>query len=414
MTKKILLSLLLFVSFMAVAQQSTSSPYSFYGIGEIRFKGTVENRLMGGLSFLPDSIHVNIQNPASYSYLKLTSFTLGGSFNSGTLRTFTEKEKTQRSTLDYLAVAIPLKNSGLSFGLIPYSAVGYRIRNADVNSGITQKFEGTGGMNKVFFGYGIQLKPNLSIGAELNYNFGKIETTSLKYMTGIQYGTQENNSTVLSGFDYKVGMMYQRKIAKYNFYSGLHYNYNGNLNANNDQVINSVAYSEFYTPSVVDVLSETKTTSKIHMPNQVSFGAGIGTFRNWMIGTELTWSQSNSMGNRYDNITVASFENAMKYSLGGFWVPNYDAFSNYLKKITYRAGFRYEKTGLVIQNQSIKDYAFSAGFGLPLGGTFSNLNLGVEYGRKGTTKANLVQENYTNVVMSLSLNDKWFVKRKYD
>lgn len=414
MTKKILLSLLLFVSFMAVAQQSTSSPYSFYGIGEIRFKGTVENRLMGGLSFLPDSIHVNIQNPASYSYLKLTSFTLGGSFNSGTLRTFTEKEKTQRSTLDYLAVAIPLKNSGLSFGLIPYSAVGYRIRNADVNSGITQKFEGTGGMNKVFFGYGMQLKPNLSIGAELNYNFGKIETTSLKYMTGIQYGTQENNSTVLSGFDYKVGMMYQRKIAKYDFYSGLHYNYNSNLNANNDQVINSVAYSEFYTPSVVDVLSETKTTSKIHMPNQVSFGAGIGTSRNWMIGTELTWSQSNAMGNRYDNITVASFENAMKYSLGGFWVPNYDAFSNYLKKITYRAGFRYENTGLVIQNQSIKDYAFSAGFGLPLGGTFSNLNLGVEYGRKGTTKANLVQENYTNVVMSLSLNDKWFVKRKYD
>ena len=351
MTKKILLSLLLFVSFMAVAQQSTSSPYSFYGIGEIRFKGTVENRLMGGLSFLPDSIHVNIQNPASYSYLKLTSFTLGGSFNSGTLRTFTEKEKTQRSTLDYLAVAIPLKNSGFSFGLIPYSAVGYRIRNADVNSGITQKFEGTGGMNKVFFGYGMQLKPNLSIGAELNYNFGKIETTSLKYMTGIQYGTQENNSTVLSGFDYKVGMMYQRKIAKYDFYSGLHYNYNSNLNANTDQVINSVAYSEFYTPSVVDVLSETKTTSKIHMPNQVSFGAGIGTSRNWMIGTELTWSQSNAMGNRYDNITVASFENAMKYSLGGFWVPNYDAFSNYLKKITYRAGFRYENTGLVIQNQ---------------------------------------------------------------
>ena len=117
MTKKILLSLLLMVSFMAVAQQSTSSPYSFYGIGEIRFKGTVENRLMGGLSFMPDSIHVSIQNPASYSYLKLTTFTVGGSFNSGTLRTFTEKEKTQRSTLDYLAVAIPLKKSGFSFGL---------------------------------------------------------------------------------------------------------------------------------------------------------------------------------------------------------------------------------------------------------------------------------------------------------
>ena len=141
------------VSFMAVAQQSTSSPYSFYGIGEIRFKGTVENRLMGGLSFMPDSIHVSIQNPASYSNLKLTTFTVGGSFNSGTLRTASEKEKTQRSTLDYLAVAIPLKNAGFSFGLIPYSAVGYRIRNTDVDTGLIQKFEGTGGMNKVFFGY---------------------------------------------------------------------------------------------------------------------------------------------------------------------------------------------------------------------------------------------------------------------
>jgi hypothetical protein len=100
--------------------------------------------------------------------------------------------------------------------------------------------------------------------------------------------------------------------------------------------------------------------------------------------------------------------------LGGFWIPNYNTFSNYFEKITYRAGFRYENTGLVIQGQTIKDYALSAGFGLPLGGTFSNLNMGVEYGRKGTTKANLVQENYTNVVMSLSLNDKWFVKRKYD
>lgn len=414
MTKKILLSLLLMVSFMAVAQQSTSSPYSFYGIGEIRFKGTVENRLMGGLSFMPDSIHVSIQNPASYSYLKLTTFTVGGSFNSGTLRTFTEKEKTQRSTLDYLAVAIPLKNSGVSFGLIPYSAVGYRVRNTDLTSGLIQKFEGTGGMNKVFLGYGLQLKPNLSIGAELNYNFGEIQTSSLKYIDGIQYGTLEENTTVLSGFNYKIGALYQRKIEKFDFYSGLHYNYNSNLNTTTEQTISSVTYSEYLSPLVVDELSQNQSTARLHMPNQISIGAGIGKTRNWMIGTEFTWNQSSAMGNRFDNITVASFKNGYKYSLGGFWIPNYNAFSNYFQKITYRTGFRYENTGLVIQNQTIKDYAFTAGFGLPLGGTFSNLNIGVEYGQKGTVLSNLVRENYTNVVMSLSLNDKWFVKRKYD
>ena len=60
------------------AQQGTSSPYSFYGIGEVRFRGTVENRLMGGVSIFPDSLHVNILNPATYASLKMTTYTAGG------------------------------------------------------------------------------------------------------------------------------------------------------------------------------------------------------------------------------------------------------------------------------------------------------------------------------------------------
>jgi hypothetical protein len=34
------------VSFFA--QEGTASPYSYYGIGDVRFKGTVENRSMAG------------------------------------------------------------------------------------------------------------------------------------------------------------------------------------------------------------------------------------------------------------------------------------------------------------------------------------------------------------------------------
>ena len=63
MIKKFSYSLLLLFSIISYAQQGTSSPYSFYGIGDVRFKGTNENRAMGGLSFVPDSIHINIQNP---------------------------------------------------------------------------------------------------------------------------------------------------------------------------------------------------------------------------------------------------------------------------------------------------------------------------------------------------------------
>jgi len=45
---------------------------------------------------------------------------------------------------------------------------------------------------------------------------------------------------------------------------------------------------------------------------------------------------------------------------------------------------------------------------------FSNLNLGFEYGKKGTTDNGLLEEKYVNFRLSLSLNDIWFKKRKID
>ena len=85
-----------------------------------------------------------------------------------------------------------------------------------------------------------------------------------------------------------------------------------------------------------------------------------------------------------------------------------------MNRMTFRAGFRHENTGLVIADKAINDTAFTLGFGFPLSGSVSNMNLGFEYGKKGTKAMNLVEENYLNVSLSLSLNDKWFVKRKYD
>jgi hypothetical protein len=132
-----------------------------------------------------------------------------------------------------------------------------------------------------------------------------------------------------------------------------------------------------------------------------------------MLGTEITFQKSSNMGNRFNDINNVNFENSLRYSLGGFYIPNYNSFSKYYEKIIYRAGLRYENTGLIINKTAVKEYAVTAGLGLPLIGVFSNINIGVEYGQRGTTSANLVQENYTNITIGLSLNDKWFQKRRY-
>ncbi len=63
---------------------------------------------------------------------------------------------------------------------------------------------------------------------------------------------------------------------------------------------------------------------------------------------------------------------------------------------------------------SIDDFGISFGLGLPLGNRLSNLNVGFEYGKKGTTSNGLLEENYFNFRLSLSLNDVWFKQRKID
>ena len=80
MLKQIVFAVMLIISGVTIAQNGTTSPYSFFGIGEIKFRGTAENRSMGGMGVYSDSIHLNIQNPASVANLKLVNFTSGGSY----------------------------------------------------------------------------------------------------------------------------------------------------------------------------------------------------------------------------------------------------------------------------------------------------------------------------------------------
>ena len=67
MIKKLVLVFIALYAIQSYAQETTASPYSFYGIGTLKFKGTVENQGMGGISVYTDSIHINLRNPASYT-----------------------------------------------------------------------------------------------------------------------------------------------------------------------------------------------------------------------------------------------------------------------------------------------------------------------------------------------------------
>ncbi|TDP58670.1 hypothetical protein [Flavobacterium dankookense] len=406
MIKKFIVSLCLLFTLVSFAQEGTSSPYSFYGLGDVKFKGTVENRSMGGVSVFADSIHVNLQNPAQFASLKLTSFAIGGSYLTTKFRTETQEEKARRTTLDYLAVGIPAGKLAFGFGLIPYTAVGYKINQTTTGPNATETdYKGIGGMNKVFFGTAYKITKNINIGAEAQYNFGSIETTSFRTRNDVQYGTNEENISEIQGFSFTTGLTIQQKVkSKYTYFGSLVYSPETDLTIKNQRTITVSG----------DVDEQPVQNSTFKSPSKFAIGSGFGIVKKWLIGAEVTMQSTSDLKNRFDDIVGVTFENSTRYSFGGYFIPNYNSYSSYLKRVTYRAGVRYENTGMILRNKSIEDFAVTAGLGLPLGGTFSKINVGLEIGKRGTVYNNLVEENYINLSIGLSLSDRWFVKRKYD
>ena len=416
MIKKFLISSCLLLSLVSFSQEGTSSPYSFYGIGETRFNGTVESRSMGGISMIPDSTRINFQNPAGYGNIKWTNFTIGASSGRVKQKTETSNSTAKRTTLDYLALAIPMGKFGAGFGLIPYSSVGYKIEN--INSDGLQnnkRFNGWGGMNRVFLGTGYRILPNLSVGASAYYNFGKIQTNSLEFRPYVPIGSRELNVNELNGVSYNFGVMHQLKLKnKLSVFSSLYYTPKSTLTSNNERTIGTVAYNSNYDLSEVDSYDPVNTKTELQMPQKWALGLGIGNARKWVVGAEVAIQDAGKLFNNYntlDNVTYGKFQ---KYSIGGYFTPNASPFVSYAKRITYRGGFVYEKTGLIVNSTSINDVGMTLGLGLPITGSLSNLNLGLEFGKKGTTSNNLVQENYLILNVGFSLNDKWFVKSKYN
>lgn len=416
MIKKIIISACLFMTLVSFSQEGTSSPYSFYGIGDVKFNGTLENRLMGGISMVQDSTHINLQNPAGLANLRWTTFAIGGGNNYATLKSGGESAKVQKTTLDYLAVGLPLsKKFAGAFGLIPYSSVGYRIANENPDpTQVSKRFNGWGGLNSVFLGFGYKVAPDLSIGANAYYHFGKIQSNSMEYIPEILSGSRELNVANLSGVNFNIGMMYKTKFNdKLTLFSSLYYSPEATLKSENTRNIGTVIYNSLFDTQVIDSADEVVSNSDLKLPQKLTFGAGVGDSKKWLLGAEVSLQGAGELANNYNTIDKVSYEKRQRFGIGGYYIPNSNLFSSYFKKITYRAGLKYEKTGLVINSTAINDKSITLGMGLPITGSLSNLNLGLEYGKRGTTSNNLVQENYFNLSVSLSLNDKWFVKRKF-
>ena len=408
------------ISSFSFSQVGTGSPYSFIGFGETNFRGNHSNRAMGGLDINIDSIHPNINNPASYSTLKATTYSIGLNYRKNNISNDSENQKITTSSIDYMGVSIPTKKFRFGFGIIPVSSIGYLLNESNQSiseNQVINRFSGEGGLNRAFLNLGFRVFKGIHAGFSTNYGFGDILYEKNQLIKGIQNGSYLESELSLSGISYKFALNSITKLNKIQIHSHFSFEPEGTLKSKNRQVIytQSVLTESTSVGEVIEPdLSLTGTDETIFKsPKSISFGSGIAIDKKWFFGGQITNISNSSFVNNFINQPNIRYIDEKRVNFGGFFIPDYSSITSYWKRIVYRFGYRTEKKGYVINNESINENVITFGFGLPMAGV-SNTNVTFELGKIGNKNNNLVEENYLTVRVGFSLNDIWFIKRKYN
>ncbi|WP_240186647.1 outer membrane protein transport protein [Pedobacter namyangjuensis] len=426
---------LVLTSVFANAQVTLQSPYSKFGVGNVKGSILPQFRAMGGIStgvYRAGAFNnINMQNPATYAGFNRNTAVLDIGMSGGftELKTGAQTENSFNAALSHVAMGFNLTpKSGISFGIMPYSDLGYDFKNtvqigtnASNTKTVDYKYVGEGGLTKAYIGYGRQFGDHFRIGANVEYLFGNLsDSRSTEYVNepgSLNTRIQDKNS--IGGVAFSYGAQYDIRLDNK---TNLNFGYSGSSSSKiNSKTSKIVTYylkdAQGNENAPIDsLLADENATTKMKLPLVHNFGFTITRTNKWMIGGDYRmgkWSEL-SIGNVNQGL-----QDTWGASFGGQFTPDITAINGYFKRVDYRLGFAYDKTYIQMNNQDIKQMSVTAGLGLPLSslsrGTFYKMNVSAELGKRGTTNNGLLQEKFINLHLGFTLNDgSWFHRFKFD
>ena len=429
MIRNLLFVFLLIASVATTAQKTNQSPYSFFGIGEGSNPVTVEQSAMGGIGVAYSHYkYLNFTNPAAYADLKYATYSFGVLNTELTIDDGVKNETSNSTSLSYFTLALPVgSKAGVSIGIQPVSSVGYSLTNfgSDTSGTITEAniFSGEGGVSRVYGSFGIKLFKDIAVGIEADFSFGSIEKSITNQIQNVSLLTKYKEDLLVRGGTVTLGAQYKKALKnKLELSAGATLKMGNNLKVTGDDYLYSFTFINGNSEFPRDTISQSRINGNYKLPLKATIGAGLGQFDKWYVGLEFESQDAIETEGLLDS-SNAGFQYGIsnRISLGGYYLPKVNSISSYWERITYRAGVRFEKTGLLVDGSdpytnftSVDDFGMSFGLGLPLK-QLSTMNMGFEFGKRGSITNNLIQENYFNFRLSLSLTDtNWFQKRKID
>ena len=354
------------VSAQGGAAVTAYSPYTMFGIGELQTLGTAQMRAMGGVGVAWRSTQMpSIVNPAGYSATMQKSFIFSvgaeGNFLQNTQRqygvdgAYTGLSKNGKNSVNIheVAVQFPLaKRLGMGVSLMPYSSVGYKMSFLDQSDEIagnvgaaSYTYSGDGDVTEVKLGIGWEPFKNFSIGAAAKYYWGKITHNYVSTIennfvgSGHFLSVMGDDEYAISNFKFQVGLQWNAiSNDKHLLTVGATYDYGGGLRP---KVTRRLVLNNTYE---TEVFYE-KGVSQMRLPHSVKAGVMYNSpkimaaveyeFQAWGSGNEGYFEES--MNN---NMTV-KYVDTHTAKVGFSYTPKRFDARHYLKRISYRVGFRY-------------------------------------------------------------------------
>ena len=424
---------LFMISIATNAQITVQSPYSKFGVGNIKGSLLPQLRAMGGIStaVFKNSYfnNINMQNPATYAGINATTLDIGMSGSYTELKNSNQAEKSFNGTLSHVALAFPItRKSGLSFGILPYSELGYNFKSTvklgtttDNQEDVDYRYSGEGGLTKAYMGYGVGLGDHFRVGANVEYLFGNLsESRSAEFVNdadAINSRIQDKNS--VGGINFSYGAQYDIRINnKTTFILGYSGSSASKINSTKSNIVTryTIDATGSENPAIDSVYLTDNKATNLKLPLIHNFGISLQKNDKWLIGMDYRmgkWSQL-----AIDNVNQ-NLQDTYGFSIGGQITPDFSSINNYFKRVEYRLGFQYDKSYIQMSNQDIKQMAITLGFGLPLAsyarGAVYKANFTAEVGKRGTISNGLLEERYINFHLGFTLNDSsWFRRFKFD
>lgn len=397
----------------ALAQYSTSSPYTRQGYGYITEAAYGQSASMGGLTVgLRSPQYTNPGNPASYTAIDSLNFRIeaGVSFKVSKFTDANQSDRVGDGNFDYLAVQFPIKKwVALSLGIRPYSIVGYStvyktesITEATADTLVAQyNYAGKGGINQLYLGLGFRPVKPLSIGANLLYHFGTIENNSaVTFNKDYAYKTLQTQEIKVRDLCANFGIQGSFTIKeKHQITLGASYQLKSELKAEASKTI--------ITADTIVLNYD----NKFDTPH--SFGIGFVYQFNTKVLVGFDYKKTLWSDTRY--FDKKPFEDVDNYIWGFQYIPD-AASRKYYQRMNYRCGLNVSNSYYKINEEKLNKVAVTAGVGFPLkkGSEPTLINVGFEYGQTGKTDNGLVKEQYFKGTVNVTINERWFAKRKLE